>query len=463
MGKAFYYLRPSKGNLNSICVGLRHKDGQFLISTGIKVNPNHWNSKKSEVKNVVLPQLDFHSSISSRMGKGQDVISFTNNTLNDISNFINERSHLDRETIKAEVSHFLFKKNDIESFAYDLHIHCMDYLKKNTSATKESLVREIELFLKSPQNQYDLFEYIEKFISDSENGRRLNGNKEIAHKTIQRYRTTQKLLLEFEEFTNYKLTFNSIDKDFIDSFNSFMAKEKDYSVSTMGKHVQTLKSFLNEATEDGINSNMKFKGKSFATRKTVKDAIHLNELELELMYNLDFTENERLDRVRDLFLVGAWTGLRISDFMDIKPENIKQDKNGNYLEIIQYKGKGKVLIPLNKTVMSIIVKYNKTLPTISDQNFNLYLKEVAELVPSLHEVHEWISDKGGVETKESSPKYKITSAHTARRSFATNAYERGVPTLSIMAITGHKTEKSFLAYIKTTKEKHLEIFRKHSK
>lgn len=166
MAKAFYYLRPSKSNLNSICVGLRHKDGQFLISTGIRVNAKHWNSKKSEIKNVVLPELDINTSISSRMGKNQDVISFVNNTLNDIANFINGRADLDREIIKAEVSHFLFEKNEIESFAYDLHSHCMEYLKMNVSASKESFIKEVEQFLKAPKNQNDLFEYIDKLISN---------------------------------------------------------------------------------------------------------------------------------------------------------------------------------------------------------------------------------------------------------------------------------------------------------
>ena len=45
-------------------------------------------------------------------------------------------------------------------------------------------------------------------------------------------------------------------------------------------------------------------------------------------------------------------------------------------------------------------------------------------------------------------KYNLVTSHTARRSFATNAFLAGVPTLSIMKITGHKTEASFMRYIK---------------
>ena len=54
-------------------------------------------------------------------------------------------------------------------------------------------------------------------------------------------------------------------------------------------------------------------------------------------------------------------------------------------------------------------------------------------------------------------KYEFIMTHTARRSFCTNMYLMGVPVLTIMAISGHKTEKSFRAYIKATGEEHAQI------
>ena len=48
------------------------------------------------------------------------------------------------------------------------------------------------------------------------------------------------------------------------------------------------------------------------------------------------------------------------------------------------------------------------------------------------------------------PKWKLAGSHTARRSFTANAYLSGVPTISIMKMTGHKTESSFMKYIKIT-------------
>jgi integrase len=59
---------------------------------------------------------------------------------------------------------------------------------------------------------------------------------------------------------------------------------------------------------------------------------------------------------------------------------------------------------------------------------------------------------GGVRKEKTYPKYKLVTSHTARRSFATNAFKQGVPSLAIMQITGHRTETSFMRYIKIGKE-----------
>ena len=58
-------------------------------------------------------------------------------------------------------------------------------------------------------------------------------------------------------------------------------------------------------------------------------------------------------------------------------------------------------------------------------------------------------------------KYHLVTTHTARRSGATNMYLAGVPTLDIMKITGHRTESSFLTYIKVTKQETAEKLNLH--
>lgn len=50
---------------------------------------------------------------------------------------------------------------------------------------------------------------------------------------------------------------------------------------------------------------------------------------------------------------------------------------------------------------------------------------------------------------------------TARRSFATNAYKAGVPTIAIMKITGHRLESTFLKYIRVSAKENAEILSNH--
>ena len=99
------------------------------------------------------------------------------------------------------------------------------------------------------------------------------------------------------------------------------------------------------------------------------------------------------------------------------------------------------------------------------QKLNDYIKEVAQLAHLDDEVvtTHTQQDKGEfapgrVETRR--PKWQAITAHTARRSFATNMYKRGFPTLAIMAITGHKTEKSFLTYIKVSETENAALLKR---
>jgi integrase len=63
--------------------------------------------------------------------------------------------------------------------------------------------------------------------------------------------------------------------------------------------------------------------------------------------------------------------------------------------------------------------------------------------------------KGGEKRTDTVPKWQLLTSHAMRRSFATNEYKKGLlTTLEIMAITGHRTESSFLRYIRVTPEEH---------
>ena len=163
-----------------------------------------------------------------------------------------------------------------------------------------------------------------------------------------------------------------------------------------------------------------------------------------------------MDKVRDLFIIGCNTGLRFSDYTTIQPDDIQGDR----LRIVTQKTNAKVIIPLMPDAKAILQKYNFQLPkAISNQKFNENLKKIAEEAGLKENVITHIT-KGGVNESKKQFKYELCTSHVARRSFATNYYKMGVDTLQIMAITGHKTEKDFLKYIKVTGEEKADLFEK---
>jgi hypothetical protein len=63
--------------------------------------------------------------------------------------------------------------------------------------------------------------------------------------------------------------------------------------------------------------------------------------------------------------------------------------------------------------------------------------------------------------RESKRKYELEGSHTARRSFATNAYLAGIPAARIMLLTGHKTEDAFFRYIRIQKAENAKVLADH--
>ncbi len=149
-------------------------------------------------------------------------------------------------------------------------------------------------------------------------------------------------------------------------------------------------------------------------------------------------------RIRDLFVLNCYTGLRHSDWPKVIKEKI-QDKR---LYVKTNKTKEPVIIPVKPLVWEIMGKYET--PYIpSNQKTNDSLK--------------WIGQKA-FEKKLGNgnfQKWLEIRTHTARRSFATNSYLAGIPMRDIMQITGHRTTASFLTYIRVTKLETAEKLKDH--
>lgn len=304
--------------------------------------------------------------------------------------------------------------------------------------------------------QINLFSYIEKFIEDAKTKPNRKTKRPVGYKMQREYQVTFDYLKKYAAQNSVQLDFGSIDMAFYTAFNKFLEDEK-LSINTVGKKIQVLKTFLNNAKKAGVNKFNAFQGEDFVKPSEEADTIYLNESELTRLYDLDLSNRPGYEKTRDLFLVACWTGVRFSDLNQITPENIS---NG-MITLKQRKTGNRVTIPLHPVVTAILNKHSNQLPApISNQKFNVELKKIAELAKINDVIHKEIT-KGGVKRSTAYKKYELVTSHAARRSFCTNLYKSGFPALSIMQISGHRSEEIFLRYIRVTPDEHAKKLQEH--
>ncbi len=412
MGKIKFYLKnPDSKTESLIFLVYRNGNQYFKYYTGEYVLLESWNSKKQRPE---------------------------------ISRKYPENTDIDRQLSKYEfflkdlINEFTRKKIEITSDLLKLHL---DKEFKNIDPEKISA-----------KKKPTLLQYIETYIQDCKDGKRLTP---LGHRyqvvTIKVFRSLYNYLTKYIDTKKKKLDFDDITIDFYDDFMKYF-HDHNYATNTIGNQIKNLKVIMRAAMDEGIHNNNEFMRKKFKKVSEESDNIYLTEEEINRIYSLDLTKNSRLEKVRDLFIVAARTALRFSDLVNLKESNFIQNEKGSFLKVNTKKTQEEVIVPLKREVVEIFNKYKGQLPrSISNQKMNDYLKEIGQLA-NIRSIENTVTTKGGMRVEESFEKWELITTHTARRSAATNLFLAGFYPLSIMKITGHKTEKSFLKYIKMTKE-----------
>lgn len=394
MGEVKFVLKePTIKDATLVYLFFRFNNQTLKYSTGIKIKPKFWNPESQKAR-------------QSRLNTQCDSINAT------LENLSTTAKNAYRDLISAKKNPTPYKLKE----------------ELNRAQFKEEYAQK-KGFLK----------FIEELIEHS--NRMMN--------TKNQWKQTLRKLFEFKRATQREVDFDTIDLDFYYSFVNFLTKE-GYTKNTIGGFIKNVKIFMNEAVDRKLTNNLEYRNRKFRILEEKVDKIYLSQEELKSMYKLDLSKNHRLEKVRDLFVVACYTGLRFSDLIQIRTENLIN--NGSQIKVRTEKTSETVIIPIHKYVKEIRAKYKGVLPTsISNQKMNEYLKEIAELAEITESVKIAIT-RGGKTDNMVNKKYELVTTHTARRSFATNAYLMDVPSISIMKITGHRTEKSFMKYIRISQE-----------
>jgi integrase len=318
--------------------------------------------------------------------------------------------------------------------------------------TNEIFKKELDTFLgkrEATDDRVTFLRYFQKFIEERA------GNPNYSKGSIKVYVSTYNHLKKYaDEVMRRELTFADFNHEFFSAFSNHLFG-KDYGNNYVHKLTSTLKTLLKEADRREVSPQLKVKDGWMVATREEPPAIYLTEDELTRLYELDLSGNARLCRVRDLFLIGCYTGLRFSDFTELTPGNFKKSDSGKaYIEMFTRKTRVKVTIPVKSELLAILTKYNFQPPkAISNQNFNDYLKEVG-LLAGLEEPTMLTRIRNSKRIDQTFPKYELMTTHTARRSFATNAYKAKVPVKYIMSVTGHTTEREFYKYVRIRPDEH---------
>lgn len=407
MGVSFSLARP-KQKVSSIRAKISVSGVSLFLYTGRSVETDHWDKKKCFVKSYV----------------GKATTTLLIQRLKELE--IEILTLLDQfKNGKPKMSFF-----DFQAKLASLVEHA-DKTRKGQSIPKETLIG-----------------FIDQFIQDCETGVRLSPKRQKLKPTsIGSYKTTKGNLLKFQEHTQTILTLKDFDQSDIDKFSDFLIIDEEFAMNTHAKTMMDLLQIIKYAVKLKKIPAAKLVELEFDTRREETDSIYLTEDEIVQLLEIKDFDDPVHEQVRDVFVVGCFTAMRFSDYSTIDPSAIRN----NRLEFVQKKTGGKVTIPIHPVVNTILKKYDNALPKVPKNNeFNRIIKLVGEKLSCLHvpftkQVTYGRELKGLVDMK-----FNYLQTHTARRSFCSNEYLKGTDPLIIMSISGHRSHKSFMRYIKVS-------------
>lgn len=394
-------LSNNKQKMSPIILNFAYGKVRLRYSVGYKSCYNDWDFEKQKVRNKsTIENKDEINALLSNLESG-----------------------LIKEYARLSKTHPIVPK--------ELLVHRLDVVSKRIPESSIDIDRNLTFF--------DVIEKVIKLKAPN-----------ITKITERSYTQTKKRLQEFEKHQNIKLTFDSINMDFYSKFNVFM-ESNSYSLNTIGKHIKNFKTFLNYALAEGYTTNQRFRSKDFKVKTEVTTEIYLTDSEIEAMLKKDLSKYPELEHARDVFLMGCYSGQRISDYNGLKKEDIVKVNGIRFFKIKQKKNRKygrEVLCPITKEMVQIMKRYDgNPPPKIYEQDLNENIKQVGQMLEWDENVKCEYTKGGKIET-DFTPKYDLIKSHTARRSFCTNKYKAGMSVFDIMLFSGHTTEKEFYKYIR---------------
>lgn len=410
MATVKFLLQSKNSNAPIYCYFSLGRGKLFKRKTRETVNPENWNAKKGQPKNI-----------NSGTAKTLKDIENLKQKLSDIESFILEQYNKRDET---EIINGVWLDEIISAFyTGGRKIQKLDFLEN----------------------------YLDYYQTNTLPFRKYKGTP-IGERTKQKQIVIIGKLKSFIKTLNKKVRVSDYGETMGNEFVTYLRDVENLNENTVGKYLKYSKTIVSDATDLDIEVNKtltKIKGFTVETPTVI-----LTPDEIETIQNLNFL-NERWEITRDWLIIGIHTGQRAGDLFRMTKGMISIDAKGReFINLTQEKVKARVKIPINKEVKKILQKYKGNFPPLYSDNmetnkttFNENLKDISKRAGLNRLEKGRVYDKGKKKYIFGTyPLHKLVSSHLCRRTFA-SMYYGIIPTPIIMSVTKHQTETEFLKYI----------------
>lgn len=285
------------------------------------------------------------------------------------------------------------------------------------------------------ENSIFLSDKIEQFILEDET----NTNKQLTKGTMK-YKKNH--LEGFLEFCGHNSVISELTEHKINAYKVMLFRDGNQN-TTKNNYRKSIMSFLNWLKAKRISTVVnEIDFRKFV--EPVKDVIALTEDELRILEKAKLTP--ALQKHIDIFLLGCYTALSISDIVNITKDKIEDD----HIHTRRIKTDELLKIPLIAEAKQILKKYNYDFKSYGITSGRVQLKKAFRELGLNRKVRitSKVGSRGTIDKMV--PLHQEISWHKARKTAITTLLSKGVDQSLVMMISGHKDHRSFRKYIDGT-------------
>lgn len=244
---------------------------------------------------------------------------------------------------------------------------------------------------------------------------------DIKQVTYSKYVESGRHLQSFlkHKYNAKDIKLKALKSSFLEHYEYYLKTEKKFQQSTLNKAIQRFRKVVKYAiSEDYLDKDPFI---LYKAKRVKKEVVFLSPEELKKLEETDF-KIKRVQQIKDMFVFCCYTGLGFTEMKQLRKSDISTEFDGElWITVKREKTNRSYKVPLLPKANEIMVLYNSVesdyvFPSISNPNFNAYLKEIADIV--------------GI-------KFNLTH-HIARKTFASTVLlYNNVPIEIVSKLLGH--------------------------